>query len=73
MIADTGRGMTEQQTRMAFEPLQRFEPEGPVPDGFGLGLFSVRTLADALGLQVRLESRAGHGTVFRMGLQPVSR
>lgn len=68
MIADTGRGMTEQQTRMAFEPLQRFETEGPVPDGFGLGLFSVRTLADALGLRVGLESQAGRGTVFRMCL-----
>ena len=67
-IADTGHGMTEAQTQRAFDAFQRFDPEGAIPDGFGLGLFSTRSLADALGLTVSLRSRHGRGTEFCLSL-----
>lgn len=67
-IADTGRGMTEAQTQRAFDAFARFDPEGAIPDGFGLGLFSTRSLADALGLTVSLRSRHGRGTEFCLSL-----
>jgi two-component system sensor histidine kinase EvgS len=68
VIADTGHGMTEDQTRRAFDAFQRFDAGKSIPDGFGLGLFSTRSLANALGLEVRLSSRAGHGTEFSLSL-----
>jgi signal transduction histidine kinase len=41
-----------------------------IPDGFGLGLFSARSLANALGLAVSLHSHGERGTEFRLLLQP---
>lgn len=66
VIADSGRGMTEEQTRRAFDAFQRFDSETSIPDGFGLGLFSTKSLADALGLAVSLHSHKGRGTEFRL-------
>lgn len=68
VIADTGRGMTEDQTRRAFDAFQRFDGDMSIPDGFGLGLFSTKSLAGALGLAVKLTSRAGRGTEFSIVL-----
>jgi len=73
VIADTGRGMTEEQTGLAFDAFHRFDLEAPVPEGFGLGLFSTKTLANALGLAVSLHSEKGQGTKFAMYLSPVAR
>jgi signal transduction histidine kinase len=64
VIVDTGRGMTEEQTRRAFGAFQRFDSGFTTPDGFGLGLFSTKSLADALGLEVGLRSQIGRGTEF---------
>lgn len=69
-IIDTGRGMTEEQTRRAFDAFQRFDLEASIPEGFGLGLFSTRSLANALGLAVSLHGHAGRGTEFTMLLPP---
>ena len=70
VIADSGRGMTEDQTRQAFDAFQRFDPAMSVPDGAGLGLFSTKSLANAMGLTVSLRSRPGHGTEFAIGIPP---
>jgi len=68
VIADTGRGMTEEQTGLAFGAFHRFDLEAPVRKGFGLGLFSTKTLANALGLEVSLRSQKGRGTEFTLSL-----
>ena len=68
VIKDTGRGMSEAQIRRAFEAFQRFDPDTSIPDGYGLGLFSTKTLADALGLAVSLRGDEGRGTEFRISL-----
>lgn len=70
VIADTGRGMTEKQTGRAFEVFERFDAAASIPDGFGLGLFSTKSLADALGLTIRLKSRQGQGTEFGIFMKP---
>lgn len=70
VVVDTGRGMTEEQTRRAFDAFRRLETDTSATDGFGLGLFSVKTLAHALGLEVTLHSQAGRGTEFRLFLRP---
>lgn len=72
VIADTGRGMSEEQTRRAFDAFQRFDAEMPIPDGFGLGLFSVKSLANALGLAVSLRSHEGRGTEFGIHIPPLT-
>lgn len=66
VIADSGRGMSDEQTRRAFDAFQRFDAEMSIPDGFGLGLFSTKSLANALGLAVSLHSHEGRGTEFRI-------
>jgi signal transduction histidine kinase len=68
IVADTGHGMTEEQIRRAFDAFQRFDARMSIPDGFGLGLFSTKSLANALGLAVNLKSRAGRGTEFSVAL-----
>lgn len=68
LIADNGRGMNEDQTRRAFEAFTRFDAQVAIPQGSGLGLFSVRTLAGALGLETTLHSQPGRGTCFTLSL-----
>lgn len=70
VIADSGRGMSEEQTRHAFNAFQRFDAEMSIPDGFGLGLFSTKSLANALGLTVSLRSHEGRGTEFSIFMAP---
>lgn len=69
-ILDTGCGMSEEQAQRAFEAFQRFDPGMAIPDGFGLGLFSTRSLANALGLTVTLRSQEGRGTEVGISLRP---
>ena len=68
VIIDTGRGMTDEQIRLAFNSFQRFDRRMLNPDGFGLGLFSTHSLAGAIGLTVTLRSQLGRGTEFRIQL-----
>lgn len=71
VIADTGQGMTEAQTRQAFDAFHRFDAKMPTADGFGLGLFSTKSLADVLGITVSLRSAKGRGTEFQIFLAPI--
>lgn len=71
---DTGPGMPPEQAAQCFEAFTRFDPEQKVPEGLGLGLFSVRDLAASLGVPTWLQSRPGRGTCIGVGLwaQPES-
>ena len=67
-IVDSGTGMTE-----AFIANQLFKPfESSKPGGFGIGAYEARTLAIAMGGQLRVESRVGKGTHFTL-LLPMER
>ena len=67
-IFDTGRGMTQEQIKIAFNSFQRFDAQMLHPDGFGLGLFSTESLANAVSLTITLDSQLGRGTRFRIKL-----
>lgn len=68
-VADTGMGIPAEQIEQIFEPF--FTTKG-MEKGTGLGLASVRRVAETLGGSVHVESEVGRGTVFAIVLPGVS-
>jgi signal transduction histidine kinase len=68
LVLDTGVGMSEAQARACFEAFTRFDEAAVIPEGLGLGLYSVHHLAAQLGAKTHLASRQGHGTVVGISL-----
>ncbi|MNM51457.1 Sensor protein ZraS [compost metagenome] len=56
-LSDTGKGMSEQQQRMAFRPFFTTKQ-----GGLGVGLVLVKRIMERFGGTVRLSSSEGHGT-----------
>ncbi|MBV4504466.1 two-component sensor histidine kinase [Pseudomonas sp. BW13M1] len=56
-LSDTGKGMSEQQQRMAFRPFFTTKQ-----GGVGVGLMLVKRIMECFGGSVRLSSREGMGT-----------
>ena len=68
-VADSGIGIEPEHQAGIFEPFVQGHLQLPERrNGLGLGLAIVRQLVDLLGLQLRLRSRPGQGTVFRLRL-----
>jgi signal transduction histidine kinase len=65
IVADTGRGMTEEELARAFEDFHTTKAGGT-----GLGLSVVRRLAADLHADLRVESAPGRGTTFTLDLPP---
>jgi signal transduction histidine kinase len=70
MVYDNGIGMTDAQAAASFEAFARFGDTTRVPEGMGIGLYSVKRIAQRLGLPTRLKSRLGKGTSIGIGLIP---
>jgi PAS domain S-box-containing protein len=68
-IQDTGRGIPEELLPRIFEP---FFTTKPVGEGTGLGLSICHGIVTGLGGEIRVESRVGQGTTFRIFLQRAS-
>jgi two-component system, sensor histidine kinase len=68
MVYDNGIGMTPEQSARCFEVFARFADPGRVPEGMGLGLFSVKRMATQLGLATTLQSQIGRGTAIGLCL-----
>lgn len=66
-VADTGRGMSEDELARAFEDFHTTKPGGT-----GLGLSVVRRLAADLQADLRVESAPGRGTTFTIDLPPAT-
>lgn len=66
-IADTGRGMTPEETRRIFNAFTRL-PGAQGTEGVGLGLSIAKELATLLGGRITLESAKGKGTTFHVSL-----
>lgn len=64
-IRDNGKGMEPEVKQMIFEKFYRGQ-KGNRHDvkGFGLGLTYVKSIADAHGITIDVESKPGAGTVF---------
>lgn len=69
-VADNGPGMSAEELPLIFERYQQ-AATGRLKKGTGLGLFIVKSLAEAHGGRVLVESTPGQGTCFRV-LLPTS-
>lgn len=68
-VRDSGRGMTPEQSKRAFEPFYRADPaRSRVYGNAGLGLSLCRQIAEAHEARVELESVLGQGTSIRLFL-----
>jgi signal transduction histidine kinase len=65
-VRDEGPGLPEEVRAELFEPFRRGHTAASGDGGVGLGLFIVRTLADAQGARVDVETAPGRGTAFRV-------
>ncbi|MCE4556461.1 ATP-binding protein [Roseateles cellulosilyticus] len=66
-VWDTGPGIEPRYREAIFEEFFRIEAPGTGAEkGLGLGLSIVQRCAHMLGYGLRVDSRVGHGTVFRL-------
>jgi PAS domain S-box-containing protein len=67
-VADTGRGMSEQQLAQLFEPFNRLGAESGGVEGSGIGLAIAKALVERMGGTLGVRSAVGAGTVFELRL-----
>jgi PAS domain S-box-containing protein len=65
-VADTGRGIPEEQQRLLFQEFRRLDTGEA--KGAGIGLSISRRIAEALGGDITLESEIGKGSTFTLWL-----
>jgi signal transduction histidine kinase len=70
-VVDRGPGIPSDQQRLIFEKFGRADVPGGSKPGTGLGLFIARSIAEAHGGTLEVESRAEAGATFTLTL-PVS-
>lgn len=70
VVADTGCGMTDEESRIAFDAFTRL-PSAQGIEGVGLGLSITRDLVNLLGGSISLATAVGRGSMFTVTL-PVS-
>lgn len=71
-VTDTGPGIPREICAGLFAPfVQHFFPGTRQPVGTGLGLAICKRLADALGAEIGVESREGHGSSFWLECPPM--
>jgi two-component system sensor histidine kinase ResE len=63
-VADHGPGIPADQQRLIFEKFGRVNSGGRSKPGAGLGLFIARSIAEAHGGSLDVQSEAGSGTAF---------
>ncbi len=66
-IADTGKGMTREQTSRIFKPFQQFDSQANA--GTGLGLAIVKELCQAMHGDINVHSHPGAGSEFTVSLK----
>jgi signal transduction histidine kinase len=68
VVKDHGIGISDEDQARIFEPYQRGAAGKKSSGGFGLGLWIVRRLTDAMGGTIAVESRPGEGATFTVTL-----
>jgi signal transduction histidine kinase len=69
-IWDTGVGIAPVHQREIFREFYKVPSHAGTSEGFGLGLYIVGRLTHILGHTLKLQSRVGRGSVFRLTLEP---
>lgn len=64
IVEDTGIGMSPEYMEHIFEPFSRSEPEVKEIQGTGLGMAITKSLTDAMGGNIRVDSTLGKGSRF---------
>ena len=67
-VVDTGIGMTANQLERIFLPFEQVSEAARRAEGTGLGLAITRSLVQAMGGQLAVESEPGQGSLFRLEL-----
>jgi len=67
-VTDTGIGIPAAEKEKIFDRFYRVDTSRGLTVGSGLGLSIVRTIAEAHGGRVEVESEEGHGSTFRVFL-----
>jgi signal transduction histidine kinase len=67
-VADTGPGIPPDEQRRVFEPFYRGQTPQRTTEGLGVGLSIARSLTDAHGGRLTLDSAPGRGSVFTIHL-----
>lgn len=67
-VRDRGIGIAEADRQRIFERFERAVGSGQRAGGFGVGLWIVRQLAEAMGGSVHIESVTGEGSTFTVRL-----
>ena len=70
-VKDTGTGIPQDELPLLFSEFRRLKGSGKV-EGTGLGLFIVKTIVEAHGVEVDVESIEGQGSTFSIRF-PVER
>jgi signal transduction histidine kinase len=68
VVRDHGPGIPAEEQTLIFEKFGRASPTGPAKAGAGLGLFIARSIAEAHGGTLEVESEPGAGASFLLRL-----
>jgi signal transduction histidine kinase/DNA-binding NarL/FixJ family response regulator len=68
VVADSGVGMSKEETERMFERFYRGGDGGRSGPGTGLGLSIVKSLVEMHDGEINVDSEPGHGTTFRVRL-----
>ncbi|CAN5902266.1 hypothetical protein BH11PSE8_BH11PSE8_45800 [soil metagenome] len=68
VFRDTGMGLSPEQVGTLFQPFNRLGRETSAIEGTGIGLVITRSLVEAMGGTLTVESRVGQGSEFTVTL-----
>jgi CheY-like chemotaxis protein len=68
LVADTGRGISEENQTKLFTPFDRLGADDTTIEGTGLGLALSKLLTEAMGGTLTVESEVSIGSTFTIGL-----
>jgi signal transduction histidine kinase len=67
-VHDQGRGISEEDQKILFQPFGRGRSAERLAEGTGMGLYVVKQIIEAHGGQITVQSRPGQGTTFEVKL-----